>query len=475
MMLKERVGEMEQESAGKVAYHDLGHKLGQKADISELRQLSERISDLLRIMPSRNSHLPSPTSEKISSPVSSPTFDAVRLDAMLKPHLAKIRQEIKAELVNDSLKETKRLSESISSLEASTNRTLSKHVNEQNERLGQIQASLEKTNLNQQALLAELEDLKSVISGATKTASSAHNRVEDVCNSILPTLASTASVKREIANLSGAFELIPRLEKRIRALEREDAATSISAKRPSLQPLDETLITKLTSKIDQLASDVSLVQTVNLDLSSKKVDISVLEELMRHIATRDEVKKVLKKANAANFSKAQPDEAGQAKLEERLMQHIDHRLSLAPKLPDNTENIEQRLFERIHSRVDANVVKHIAKIQSAISDIQSIIARQRNGAGYGRNIDRLEIDEVSDGAINTLRRDFDEKLYLVCADLAECKSAWKLASRNPLQRAGCWLWNSRRVKLGSTIPWNVEALNTGTTHHSNDGLRSREF
>ncbi|KAJ3416699.1 WD repeat-containing protein 18 [Chytridiales sp. JEL 0842] len=59
-----------------------------------------------------------------------------------------------------------------------------------------------------------------------------------------------------------------------------------------------------------------------------------------------------------------------------------------------------------------------------------------------------------------LTRDFDEKMFLLCADLRACKVAYEASARQPFYRCGQWVWRSSVLKFGSAIPWNLETSNT---------------
>ena len=60
-----------------------------------------------------------------------------------------------------------------------------------------------------------------------------------------------------------------------------------------------------------------------------------------------------------------------------------------------------------------------------------------------------------------LGRRFDEKLFLLSSELSLAKTAFHRASSSPVFKMGQWLWKSGVLKLGSAVPWNLQAHNTG--------------
>jgi hypothetical protein len=389
-------------------------------------------------------------------------FDDATFSTMIKPYLSRMKEQIKSELVNESRREISQLFELTSSLETAIERNILKEAKEKSENNQTMRASLDKISLVQQSIRTELADVRQLVTSTAMTASTTRDQVAEISTNSIPALANLGFVKREFANVMPEIEKISKLERRIKSLEQDVIKAGMDSPRVvHSDPTSPRFVDKILREVEKLTGEVSLVQATNLDLANKKVDITVLEELMRHIATREELKKIAKKASA--FVIPPPTAvSGDTRLEELLMDRIDQRMSLATS---NEAEKEERLFTRIHSRVDSSVVSHITKIQDAISKIQQIISspakKTPKPPAFAPQL-LIDDDVDNDAVYNTLRRDFDEKLYLVCTDLAECKAAWKLAAHNPLQRSGCWLWNSGRVKLGSTIPWNIESLNTGS-------------
>jgi hypothetical protein len=392
-----------------------------------------------------------PVIEKTSSTM----LDDATFASMINPYLSRMKEQIKTELIDESRREIKQLFEMTSSLEAAIERNIQKESREKSEKISGIQAAVDKISLAQQSIRTDLADVRQLITSAAMTGSTTRDQLNDIVSNSIPSLANIGYVKREFANILPEVEKILKLERRIKCVE-QDVLKSVIESPSIVQNENNSPIfvgNILRSQVEKLAGEVSRVQAMNLDLAAKKVDITVLEELMRHIATREDLKKVAKRASAIVAPPPQ-NISGDTRLEALLMDRIDQKMSLAKS--ENSEK-EERLFKRIHKRVDSSVVSHITRIQDAISTIQSIIAIPKPTT----QPQLLNEDLDNDGVYNTLRRDFDEKLYLVCSDLAECKAAWKFAAHNPLQRSGCWLWNSGRVKLGSTIPWNIESVNTG--------------
>ena len=74
----------------------------------------------------------------------------------------------------------------------------------------------------------------------------------------------------------------------------------------------------------------------------------------------------------------------------------------------------------------------------------------------------LAEDEHIQRLIQQITRDFDDKLFMLCADVSACKTMFSQQLNQPFYRCAQWLWKSGQLKLGSAVPWNIQASNTGT-------------
>ena len=76
----------------------------------------------------------------------------------------------------------------------------------------------------------------------------------------------------------------------------------------------------------------------------------------------------------------------------------------------------------------------------------------------------IEYENIVQSVARTVTREFDEKLFLVCSDLAECKTAWQMSLHSNVGGGGSyaqWVWKSGKLCFGSAVPWNLETVNTG--------------
>ncbi|KAG5455877.1 MAG: hypothetical protein BJ554DRAFT_4550 [Olpidium bornovanus] len=62
--------------------------------------------------------------------------------------------------------------------------------------------------------------------------------------------------------------------------------------------------------------------------------------------------------------------------------------------------------------------------------------------------------------LQRLARDVDDKLFTLATELSTCNAQVAQLSRAPALRRGFWLWTSGALKLGSAVPWDLEAANT---------------
>ncbi|KAJ3110222.1 hypothetical protein HDU96_006787 [Phlyctochytrium bullatum] len=90
--------------------------------------------------------------------------------------------------------------------------------------------------------------------------------------------------------------------------------------------------------------------------------------------------------------------------------------------------------------------------------------RNRSNEKKGTTETKALGDDLTQHALsdlsNKLARDFDEKFFLLCADLSACKAAYEAAASQPFFRCGQWLWRSNSLKSGIAVPWNYETVNT---------------
>jgi uncharacterized protein (DUF885 family) len=236
---------------------------------------------------------------------------------------------------------------------------------------------------------------------------------------------------------------------------------------------------------------------------NEKVDTVVLEELAHHIATKEELKKYVKKTslnkliieNSAKgtnlpFSKGTQDKDGIIeKLKGKVnklaadIKGIETRLpsvfALSPEkqselfiqgqMFDLESKMHKRLqdwvLEKIHSQVEVIEMSNDQKIaiakESVQNTVKALISDTVRKALEDAPTDFMNIDAQSHPLIRKMVRDFDEKLYTVCSDLSACKQLFVNQSNQPFYRCAQWMWTSGSLKLGSAVPWNLQTSNTG--------------
>ena len=256
----------------------------------------------------------------------------------------------------------------------------------------------------------------------------------------------------------------------------------------------------------------------------KKVDTAVLEELVRHIATRNDLKqainrkggdiKSIEKVVKQTIQKIE-DDSHQSKQNVRdlrqssasgkrskkqndsdndFMADISHEIDLkvaalkrellsnipilTPAEKQSEAFIEANIMaleNRLRQELKGWSKSHIATIldDTGIATDHALKELRSELNSYAK--DRIEVlwnermrilgengDEVESAQALTRRlaREFDEKLYLLCSDLSACKSLYAKQASQPFYRCGQWIWKSGVLKMGSGIPWNYQTVNT---------------
>lgn len=126
---------------------------------------------------------------------------------------------------------------------------------------------------------------------------------------------------------------------------------------------------------------------------------------------------------------------------------IETRIGLIPKVISNTA-VEEMVHEKINC-VKIAFDKLELKTSEFMKEMTSVKDLQKNNDDF---------QTVS--SIERITKEFDEKLYLICADLSATKSLYAKQAVQPFYRCAQWIWNSGKLKLGSAIPWNIETANT---------------
>ncbi|KAI8897345.1 hypothetical protein BC833DRAFT_594276 [Globomyces pollinis-pini] len=271
-----------------------------------------------------------------------------------------------------------------------------------------------------------------------------------------------------------------------------------------------TVIQSLLNSSNQTDQDVKKLSDKLLGIKQivkGKVDTAVLEELIRHIATRDELSNYLKKSSLQKIvSKYKLKGNDQEKLQEVMMNrlsefkneieskairikneilneinHSDNQKLFASSLVDQNilelKNWTQKLVKRtideseMSNNSQLNIVRNDlilqckdlvqTQIQKFSNEFQPHIKNSKNNSSRDGKQDSLQDQPMTnDLMVQKLTLDFDEKLFILCSELTACKTLFERQARQPFYRCGQWLWNSGTLKLGSAVPWNLETTNT---------------
>ena len=249
---------------------------------------------------------------------------------------------------------------------------------------------------------------------------------------------------------------------------------------------------------------------------SKKVDHDVLEELVKHLATRDELKKLARKKLGGQVYLKMLEEI----VEQKILQESNQRLQKKSKENTQTsrsselEELEMNLRREIKDylkakaeRLEATLLKRLdAKLQESdllraddeiprkeanmeslkdwfkiyskemlTENLRELETRFMNSKKELAHFVKQHVKKLSEDkenatftnedlvlVTNKLTREFDEKMFLLCTDLSECKSQLANHFAQPFYRCAQWIWKSGSLKQGTAVPWNIQSLNTGT-------------
>ena len=260
------------------------------------------------------------------------------------------------------------------------------------------------------------------------------------------------------------------------------------------------------SKVQSICKKVIGKDITNLQsILNEKVDTAVLEELARHIATKEELKKYVKKTSlnkimvdravlssqsnnqnhqVPNFDlkgreitdklKAAVKKLGEdfKKIESRIPSISPEKhseLFIQGQIFDIESKMERKLQDWLSKRIettyqerDVDTTKKIAEMKENVEiGVKALISDSVRKALDVSSGNSLFSDVESNPLIRKLVRDFDEKLYTVCSDLSACKQLFVNQSNQPFYRCAQWSWTSGSLKLGSAVPWNLQTTNTG--------------
>ncbi|KAJ3293193.1 hypothetical protein HDU76_007076 [Blyttiomyces sp. JEL0837] len=232
-------------------------------------------------------------------------------------------------------------------------------------------------------------------------------------------------------------------------------------------------------KIKEIARQLDRLQSESIkEKIAKKVDTAVLEALMAHLCTKEDLSFHTQQVKSlAEFKDLAADLNG---LRNHLVENSASCRTLYDKLRSEFD-LKMRQFERglhdFRERVSVDVDRKLTDSRESSAPQR---VPNRDGAAVRDKEEDAQIEPkpsqhqvdltdenmaiIEQRVHNALSRkvvkEFDDKLFLLCSDLSACKSAFQIASKQPFYRCAQWLWKSERLKFSSAVPWNYESCNT---------------
>ncbi|TPX49877.1 hypothetical protein CcCBS67573_g10132 [Chytriomyces confervae] len=435
-------------------------------------------------------------------------------------HDVEVRQSLDPELSTASLLQ-KRLRAFESKLDGIEGRILQAESREWMDRVDETSGKY----IQQTALSNDIRTLKSQYNQLTQsTLPSLESRLQHDVHTIIDSQNDTHESQQTLTLTQTNLEnLIRQHEIRIDSLEESvkllqgrfdfqlvslEQVRNTALKAASVKPAaeDEDLQNVIEAIVETRIDDA--FKKAELDVLRKrvdgKVDTVVLEELVRHLATRDELKRMyesLQKSNSKRFEKREMSRENElASLKEQVLRELKRDVevrvvNLKKEMKEwvnesggfgeegnkTGRNSKRNLGEAImstefHEALDlmehrwleqleqvSTVGRSVSKIPDSLVEelredlmdqMQLLLQQHTNSDDSNPN------GNVLRAQLSVLSRDFDEKLHLLCTDLTACKQAYQAAVRQPFYRCAQWHWNSGVLKLRTSVPWTVESINT---------------
>ncbi|KAJ3230702.1 hypothetical protein HDU81_004304 [Chytriomyces hyalinus] len=305
------------------------------------------------------------------------------------------------------------------------------------------------------------------------------------------------SLEESVKLLQGRFDF------QLVSLEQvRNTALKAAAVKPAAE--DEDLLNVVEVMVQARIDDA--FKKAELDVLRKrvdgKVDTVVLEELVRHLATRDELKRMyesLQKSTSKRFEKKEVSRENElASLKEQVLGDLKRDVEvrvmnlkkemkewvnesggfgdegskrsskrnlgqaiMSTEFHEALDLMEHRWLEQLEqvSTAGRSVTKIpdslVEELREDLMDQMQLLLQQHTNSDESNpngNVLRAQLSVLS--------RDFDEKLHMLCTDLTACKQAYQAAVRQPFYRCAQWHWNSGVLKLRTSVPWTVESINT---------------
>lgn len=248
--------------------------------------------------------------------------------------------------------------------------------------------------------------------------------------------------------------------------------------------------TKININKDQNLRNQELLSKLK-DEMALKMDVGVLEEFARYVATPHDVKKLCKSIEKSMKVKlaARFDELVISLRSKSADQTVDEQLSkslnslttliderIKKQAAFNSQNLiaRVRVLEEYHLKnpiISENVSPKSHEEDDSLKEyikdyINSVLEKQNTTDTYNALADKYEEIKQSNPLIirqkdllnlniSKLERDFDEKLFLISNELSACKAMFSRQALQPFYRCAQWIWNCGYLKLGSAVPWNL--------------------
>jgi hypothetical protein len=215
----------------------------------------------------------------------------------------------------------------------------------------------------------------------------------------------------------------------------------------------------------------------------KKADVSVIEELAKHLGTKEDIKalksisipqsideQLSKKVSHIFADFTQLDKENEnlniKALKDWICKKVKEEVKMGIKaLPaTQSELIQTETFSQTEYRP---AEKDFAALKDKIAIIEQELKIQTSKIDQSKIINAentavLDEDLINHNTARQITKQFDEKLYRLCSELSACRALQNAQLSQPYYRCAQWIWNCSTLKHGSAVPWNIETVNTDT-------------
>jgi hypothetical protein len=208
------------------------------------------------------------------------------------------------------------------------------------------------------------------------------------------------------------------------------------------------------------AASSKLMEGIRNDLQFK-VGIHSLEEILRHLATRNEMRRYVEKKLQSSI-KAKSGSNNNGKLLKGVVQLESKYQHLKSEVCEHDEKWKELHRELLE-------IKNRHDIPQEHVQISSLKSSPLKGKGFSNartsdppNSSHIGLLKEEDFDIlhHRISNEIDEKLFLVASEISSLRSNYSHLTSSPNLRHGLWIWRTGVLKHGSAIPWTLEAQNT---------------